>query len=245
MRTHHDSGGEVLLVSGGASGIGAAIAVEFAAAGGTSVILDVTDPGAVPARVEQHRVDVSDRAAVHRVVDQVLARHGRIDGLIAGAAVQPRVSVAEMPEEVWRKTLAVNLDGTLWCCQAVLPGMRSAQRGSIVIFASGLGQVGRAGAASYAASKGALIAFSKSLAAEVAGDRIRVNTIFPGVIDTPQFQAANPFGGEREHWAATTGIGTPGDVVGPLMFLLSDAATMTGSTLTRDRAYPRERSGAR
>lgn len=66
-----------------------------------------------------------------------------------------------------------------------------------------------------------------------------MNTVFPGVVDTPQFQQANPTGGEREHWARATGIGMPADVVGPLMFLLSPAATMTGSTLTRDRAYPR------
>ncbi|HEY1566038.1 MAG TPA: SDR family oxidoreductase, partial [Solirubrobacteraceae bacterium] len=78
-----------------------------------------------------------------------------------------------------------------------------------------------------------------SLAAEVAEERIRVNTLFPGVIDTPQFRDANP-AGERAHWMATTGIGVPGDVVGPLMFLLSQAATMTGSTLSRDRAFSQE-----
>src|SRR5207248_1991638 len=90
----------------------------------------------------------------------------------------------------------------------------------------------------YAASKGALIPFAKSLAAEVAQYRIRVNTVFPGVIDTPQFRAANPSGGEREHWAATTGIGEPEDVVGPLLFLLSDAATMTGSTKSGNSTGP-------
>jgi 3-oxoacyl-[acyl-carrier protein] reductase len=84
------------------------------------------------------------------------------------------------------------------------------------------------------------VAYAKSLAAEVAEHRIRVNTIFPGVIDTAQFREANPDGGEREHWAKTTGIGSTDDVVGPLLFLLSDAATMTGSTLTRDRAFPKE-----
>ncbi|MDO8213284.1 SDR family oxidoreductase [Conexibacter sp. CPCC 206217] len=96
--------------------------------------------------------------------------------------------------------------------------------------------------------KGALIAFAKSLAAEVSDDRVRVNTVFPGVIVTPQLQAANPTGGEREHWQKTTGIGTPEDVVGPLLFLLFDAATMTGSTLARDRAFGSEEespSGAR
>src|SRR5690606_21936832 len=109
-----------------------------------------------------------------------------------------------------------------------------------VVFSSGLANAGHARAAAYAASKGALIPFAKSLAAEVADYGVRVNTIFPGVIDTPQFRAANPPGGQREHWEATTGIGKPEDVVGPLLFLLSDAATMTGPVLTRERAFSQE-----
>jgi 3-oxoacyl-[acyl-carrier protein] reductase len=142
-----------------------------------------------------------------------------------------------MDPEEWRRTLAVNLDGVVWCCQAVLPAMQARRSGSILVFASGLANFGRAQASAYAASKAALVAYAKSLAAEVADDHVRVNVVFPGVIDTPQFREANPTGGEREHWEKTTGVGTPDDVAGPLMFLLSDAATMTGSILTRDRAY--------
>lgn len=240
MRAAFDAGGEVLVVTGGANGIGAALARGYAAAGGTAVVLDVAPSQELDgvARIEQSQVDVSDRDAVLAAVAGVLARHGRIDALVAGAAVQPRSDVATMDPQEWRRTLAVNLDGVVWACQAVLPHMTAARRGAIVVFASGLAHMGRAQASAYAASKGALIAFAKSLAAEVAPDRVRVNTVFPGVIDTPQFQAANPSGGEREHWQKTTGIGTPEDVVGPLLFLLSDAATMAGSTLTRDRAFP-------
>jgi len=242
MRATFDASGEVLVVTGGANGIGAALARAYAQAGGTAVVLDVAPSAQLAALpgIEQHAVDVSDRDAVFAAVERVVARHGRIDALVAGAAVQPRTTVAATDPETWRRTLAVNLDGVVWACQAVLPQMQAARRGAILVFASGLAHMGRAEASAYAASKGALIAFAKSLAAEVAGDRIRVNTVFPGVIDTPQFQAANPSGGEREHWAATTGIGRPEDVVGPLLLLLSDAATMTGSTLTRDRAFPAE-----
>jgi 3-oxoacyl-[acyl-carrier protein] reductase len=240
VRATFDATGEVLVVTGGANGIGAGAAAGFAAAGGTAVVFDLADPPDPVPGAEYVQVDVADRAAVFTAVADVLARHGRIDGLIAAAAVQPRVDVVDTPEEVWRHTLAVNLDGVVWCCQAVLPAMVAARGGSIIVFASGLAHMGRAQAAAYAASKGALISYAKSLAAEVAEHRVRVNTVFPGVIDTPQFQAANPTGGEREHWARTTGIGTPEDVAGPLLFLLSDAATMTGSTLTRDRAYPKE-----
>lgn len=242
MKALFDATGEVLVVTGGANGIGAALARGFASAGGTAVVLDITHSAELADvdRIEQHEVDVSNRDAVHATVNEVIDRHGRVDALVASAAVQPRTPVVEMHPQEWQHTIDVNLDGVVWCCQAVLPRMIAQRSGAILVFASGLALAGRAEASAYAASKGALIPFAKSLAAEVAPHRIRVNTVFPGVIDTPQFQAANPTGGEREHWARTTGIGVPEDVVGPLLFLLSDAATMTGSTLTRDRAYAKE-----
>jgi 3-oxoacyl-[acyl-carrier protein] reductase len=247
MRAAFDATGEVLVVTGGAHGIGAALAQGYVDAGGTAVVFDVAPAGAlaIHERIEHRQVDVSDRDAVIAAVDAVLEQHGRIDALVAGAAVQPRSDVATMDPDEWRRTLAVNLDGVVWCCQAVLPQMTARRRGAILVFASGLAHMGRAQASAYAASKGALIAYAKSLAAEVVDARVRVNTVFPGVIDTPQFQAANPTGGEREHWEKTTGIGTPQDVVGPLLFLLSDAATMTGSTLTRDRAFPQSEEEGR
>ncbi|MFJ6662271.1 SDR family NAD(P)-dependent oxidoreductase [Streptomyces sp. NPDC091377] len=242
MRVHFDSSGEVLVVTGGAHGIGAALARGYASAGGTSFVLDVSPTEELNdvKGITQHQTDVSDRDAVLAVTEEIMGKHGRIDALVAGAAVQPRTPVVDTEPAQWRHTLGVNLDGVVWSCQAVLPHMIQQESGVILVFASGLAYMGRAEASAYAASKGALIPFAKSLAAEVAPHRIRVNTVFPGVIDTPQFRAANPTGGEREHWVRTTGIGTPEDVVGPLLFLLSDAATMTGSTLTRDRAFTKE-----
>lgn len=241
MKASFDATGEVLIVTGGARGIGAAAARAYAEAGGHAYALDVA-PGEElegAANVTQLTVDVADREAVRAAVAEVAERHGRIDGLIAGAAVQPRTPLVDMDPDEWRQTLAVNLDGVVWAVQAVLPMMRAARRGSIVVFSSGLAHMGRAEASAYAASKGALLPFVRSIAAEVAADRVRINVLWPGVIDTEQFRAANP-GAEREHWLATTGIGTPEDVVGALQFLLSDAASMTGSTLTRDRVFPSE-----
>jgi 2-hydroxycyclohexanecarboxyl-CoA dehydrogenase len=240
VKTNFDASGDVLIVTGGARGIGAAVSRAFAEAGGTAVVFDLLEPEDDVSGREFRRVDVADRRAVLDAAAAVAGKHGRIDGLVAGAAVQPRVAVTDTAEETWRHTLAVNLDGVVWACQAVLPTMLAARRGSIVMFSSGLANFGRAQAAAYAAGKGALVPYAKSLAAEVAEQRVRVNVIFPGVIDTPQFQAANPTGPERDHWAKTTGIGVPGDVVGPLLFLLSDAATMTGSVLTRDRVFAKE-----
>lgn len=241
MRVTFDAQGQTVVITGGSRGIGGALARAVGERGGTAVVFDVQPSAALEGceGVEQLTVDVSDRAAVQAAVADVVARHGAIDGLVAGAAIQPRTPVATMDPDEWRRVLAVNLDGVVWACQAVLPSMIERRAGSIVVFTSGLAHMGRAEASAYAASKGALISFAKSLAAEVAADGIRVNIIAPGVIDTAQFQAANPSGGEREHWARTTGIGSTEDVVGPLLFLLSDAATMTGSTLTRDRAFSR------
>jgi 3-oxoacyl-[acyl-carrier protein] reductase len=241
MKAAFDATGEVLIVTGGARGLGAALARAYAQAGGRVVVFDVVDAPdlARDERIEIEHVDVSDRDAVAAAVDAAVARHGRVDALVAGAAVQPRTPVADMDPGEWRHTLSVNLDGVVWSAQAVLKHMRPARRGAIIAYASGLATNGRAEASAYAASKGALIPFVKSLAAEVAGDRIRVNVVFPGVIDTDQFRAANA-GAERDHWATTIGIGQPDDVVGPLLFLLSDAATMTGSMLTRDRAFPKQ-----
>lgn len=237
MRATFTADGEVLVVTGGASGIGAAAARAYADAGGTPVVLDVAPSTELAdAGIEQHEVDVADRDTVFAAFAAIVERHGRVDGLIAGAAVQPRTPVAEMDPDEWRHTLAVNLDGVVWAVQAALPHLRAQRSGSIVVFASGLAHMGRAEASAYAASKGALIAFARSLAGEVIEDGVRVNVLYPGVIDTPQFGAANP-GDERAHWLRTTGIGTPEDVAGPLLFLLSEAATMTGSTLSRDRAF--------
>jgi 3-oxoacyl-[acyl-carrier protein] reductase len=238
MRASFDAGGEVLVATGGANGITAALARAYAAAGGTAVVLDI-EPSADLDGVErlvQKRVDVADRDAVFAAVSDVVAEHGAVDALLAGAAVQPRVDVVDTEPEVWSRTLAVNLNGVVWACQAVLPGMIERRGGAIVMFASNFATNGHPQASAYAASKGGLVAFGKSLAAEVGKHDVRVNTVFPGVIDTPQFRRANG-GTAREQWASI-GVGESEDVVGPLMFLLSGAATMSGSTLTRERVYP-------
>jgi len=241
MRVRFDFEGSVLTITGGANGIGRALAVSAAEAGARVVILDL-DQGAMDAtarlnpRIAAMHLDVGDRDAVISTFGRIQREYGRIDGLVCGAAIQPRTAVHEMNPAEWRKVIAVNLDGVVWCYQAVIGGMIARRSGSIVAFTSGLAGQGWPLASAYAASKGGLIAFVKSAAKEVAQHRVRFNLIAPGVIDTPQYRAANA-GEDNERWRASTGIGDPEDVVGPLMFLLSDAATMTASTLSRDTAY--------
>jgi 3-oxoacyl-[acyl-carrier protein] reductase len=239
MRAVFDFSDRVLLITGGANGIGAALARACAAAGATTVIADVDDDGARAVaeaersgRIESLHLDVSRGEDVERAVGDLVARYGRIDGLVCAAVVQPLAGVLELDPERWRRTLAVNVDGVLWCCRAVLPAMIAQRAGSIVVFASGIADIGKAGAAGYTTSKGAVPALARTVAREVAGTGVRVNVFRPGRVDTPQFRAANP-------GLSGDGLDRPEDTVGPLMFLLSEQATMTGSTLAREMPYSR------
>lgn len=237
MKVQFDATGQVLLLAGGTTGIGRALAETYSQAGGTVHVFGRSAERDIADGVIGHRVDVADRDKVFEAVSEILEEEGRIDALVAAAAMQPRAAVIDMAPEEWSRTIDVNLSGVMWVTQAVLPSMIGAKRGNIIAFSSGLANMGHADASAYAATKAALIPWIKSLAAEVVEHRIKANIIFPGVIDTPQFRQANPEGGELEHWKDSLGVGSPADVVGPLMFLLSNAASMTGSVLTRDRAF--------
>ncbi|MBK5958354.1 short-chain dehydrogenase [Rhodoplanes elegans] len=241
MKVRFEADSDVIVVTGGASGIGRALARAAAAAGARVVVCDVDRDAMASLQREAPSIavrslDVSDRDAVMDAFTAIEAEHGRIDGLVCGAAVQPRVQVQDMDAVAWRRVIGVNLDGVVWCYQAAVAGMVRRRRGSIVAFTSGLAHQGWPEASAYAASKAALIAFVKSAAKEVAPHRVKFNLIAPGVIDTPQYRAANE-GADHERWRASTGVGAPEDVVGPLMFLLSDAATMTASLVSRDFVY--------
>lgn len=237
VRATFDASGSVTVITGGSSGIGWAAAVALSEAGGTVHIVDLNPPPHhLPARVHYHQLDVTDRAALHTLAHEI---PGEVDGLICSAVIQPRTPVLDMPAEEWLRVIDVNLNAVVWCTQAFVPGMVERKRGAVVIFTSGLAVNGYPAASAYSSTKGALQAFARSLAKEIAPSRVRVNLLSPGVIDTPQFRAANP-GGDLSHWQSTTGVGMPEDVVGSLLFLLSDAANLTGSLLTREQAFSRE-----
>jgi len=241
MRARFEAESDVIVITGGANGIGRALVLAAAAAGARVVACDVDEPAmatlvAQDPRITGLRLDVSDRDAVIATFAQIEQRFGRIDGLACGAAIQPRAPVHAMDPDEWRRVMRTNLDGVVWCYQAAIAGMIARRRGSIVAFTSGLAHQGWPEASAYAASKAALIAFVKSAAKEVAAHRVRFNLVAPGVIDTPQYRAANA-GADHERWRASVGVGQPEDVVGALMFLLSDAATMTASLISRDYAF--------
>jgi 3-oxoacyl-[acyl-carrier protein] reductase len=242
MKARFEADGDAIVITGGANGIGRALAGALATIGVRVVICDVDEKAMAEAEsanalIATRRLDVSDRDAVMKTFAEIERDFGKIDGLVCAAAIQPRNLVHETSPDEWRRVISINLDGVVWCYQAAIKGMIARRRGSIIAFSSGLAHQGWPLASAYAATKGALIAFVKSAANEVARHRVKVNLIAPGVIDTPQYRAANE-GADHERWKASIGVGTPDDVVGPLLFLLSDAASMTASVISRDLAYP-------
>ncbi|HJU17513.1 MAG TPA: SDR family oxidoreductase [Stellaceae bacterium] len=186
-----------VVVTGGASGIGRATALLLAREGARVVIGDIDEAGgreaaaeAAAARlvVEYLPLDLTDPASIDRFVGAVESRVPRADGLVNGAGWDRIQPFLENPPEMWDRIVAINLMGAIRLTRGLLPAMVAAGRGKIVNIASDAGRVGSMGETVYAAAKGGLIAFTKSLAREMARHRLNVNCVCPGPTDTPLFQ---------------------------------------------------------
>jgi len=186
--------GEVALITGGSRGIGASVARMFAAAGGTVAITYVGREDAAKEVLKEVqklgqngiavRGDVSVWTDVQRIVDEVLRSFGRVDVLVNNAGIWTYGEVDGMSDEVWERTIDVNLKGTFYMCRAVIPHMKQQGGGRIINISSTAGQRGEAFHSHYAASKGGIISFTKSLAVELAPFNILVNSVAPGWVDT-------------------------------------------------------------
>ena len=193
-----DLAGKVAVITGAAMGIGRETALRLAKDGGDVAVVDLNPEAAqkTVSEIEElgrkaaaYSVDVADWGQVGVMVDRVNRDFGRIDLLVNSAGILgPTVPVAEYPVEEWKRVMAINLDGIFHCCKAVLPVMQKQGSGKIVNIASIAGKDGNPGMAAYVASKGAVIAFTKGLAKEVAGDGILVHAIAPAVIHSPLIQ---------------------------------------------------------
>lgn len=183
----YDFNDQVVVITGGAGGIGAAIARGVIAAGGRVAVWDLpaalanapTDTLALP-------VDVTDPGAVMAAAEETVARLGRIDGLVNSAGIAgPTAKLWEYPLDAWTRVQRINLDGTFHACRAVLPVMIAQNYGRIVNIASIAGKEGNPNASAYSASKAAVIGLTKSLGKELAGHDIAVNVMTPATAKTP------------------------------------------------------------
>jgi len=188
--------GRIALVTGGVSGIGKATALEFARQGAKVIVADVNREGgaatvaeadAAGLAVEYVLLDLADVASIDACAAGVLERHGRVDVLVNAAGWDRIQPFLENTSEFMDRVLAINLRGPIGLTQKLVPAMAAAGYGKIVNVASDAGRVGSLGETVYAGAKGGMIAFTKSLAREVARYRINVNCVCPGPTDTPLF----------------------------------------------------------
>jgi 3-oxoacyl-[acyl-carrier protein] reductase len=235
------------LVTGASRGIGRAVALELAQAGfavavnyvrgrdeARAVVAAIMSGGGQAMEVG---ADVSDRAAVERMFAVVDQRFGRLDALVNNAGIGARIdAVTDIDDETWRRTLAVNLDGTFYCMRAAIPRLRAAGGGRIVNVSSGAARTGGAIGAHYAASKAGVLALTAKAARELAREGISVNAVLPSVIETDMLGdiAATPEARERLSASFPIGrFGRPEEVAAVVRFLCVEApAYLTGEMIS-------------
>lgn len=245
----------VVMLTGAARGIGAAMARLFTERGYAIAALDVLESGrAVCEEItgsggvcQFYSCDVTDESQVKATVDAVFSRFGRVDVLLNNAGIVLVKPLVETGWDEFQRVTNVNLGGTFLMCKHVLPIMRNQHSGSIVNMASVSGHVGQTEHALYGATKGAVLSFTRALAWEVARDNIRVNSISPGSVDTPMLRSdvtlesqrtGRPFEELkrlREAEQAFNRWADPREIAEAAYFLASDAASfMTGSDMLVD-----------
>lgn len=254
-----DLDNRVVIVTGGASNIGRGLVLAFAREGACVVLADIDEAQArrvaadgPDGRIECHRCDVTDQASVQTVVDAAIAAHGQIDVLVNCAGWTVDRLFTEKPREEWEKEIAIDFWGFINCTRAVLDPMVQRGYGRIVSIGSDAGRIGEWREAVYSGTKAGVIAMSKAIAREVGRHNITLNVVCPGF--TPGTPDAS---GSESIWAADQGaqfsdevlakiakgyplrrLGTPEDLVGPVLLLASDRASyVTGQTLSVSGGY--------
>ena len=240
--------GKVAIVTGAAQGIGRAIAIRLADEGAKVALADIQLDSAEQAAAEIRRggaaaiavaLDVTNLDQAIAAADRVERELGPIDILVNNAGWDVVLPFVESTPELWDKVIAINFRGMLNCCKAVAPRMQSRGAGKIVSISSDAARVGSSGEAVYAGCKAAIIAFSKTLARELAANRINVNVVCPGPTDTALLKNAMA-GREKVLESMARGIpfrrlGQPADLAGAVAFFASsDSDFVTGQVLSVD-----------
>lgn len=232
---------KIAIVTGAGQGIGAAIAIKLAAEGASVVATDINEETAkaTASRLGNGaisiRTDVTDRASVDAMVDQVIAGFGRVDVLVNNAGWDRAEPFADSEPGTWDRIIQINLYGVFNTCKKVLPLMAEQGYGRVVNIGSDSGRVGSSGEAVYSAAKGGVMAFTKTVAREMARAGVTANCVSPGPTDTALFASV---GGEKLREALKKAIplkrlGQPGDLANAVAFLASDeAAFITGQTVS-------------
>jgi 2-hydroxycyclohexanecarboxyl-CoA dehydrogenase len=220
----------VVLVTGAASGIGAACVGHFAERGWTTAGLDLRESATDASYV----ADVSDRSAVREAVARLLEEHGRIDVLVTAAGYyEEGIDVAEISRAQWDRMLSVILGGTANCAWAVLPHLLERGTGSMIAISSELALAGSATDLHYVAAKGAVLGLIKSLAAEVAHTGVRINAVAPGPTDTPLLAADSIW--REPAYLSTLPLGRlvrPSEIAGAVYYLATEGTPYCGEVLS-------------
>ena len=241
--------GKVAIITGGGRGIGKAIAVTLAKQGADIVIADLLADEAEATAAEVHsmgrralvaKCDVSQKSEVDAMVQKTLAELGQIDILVNNAGWDRIIPFIETTPEFWDKVININLKGVICCTRAVLDPMIARGSGKIINIGSDAGRVGSMGEAIYSACKGGVIAFTKTIAREMARNRINVNCICPGPTETPLITEMQQEGGFAAKVLGSMGstvplkrLGEPRDIANAVAFMVSDEANyITGQTFS-------------
>ena len=223
--------GRVAVITGGSGGIGTGLGRRLQSEGVTVHVLDLSDDARADAAgagaMHFHPADIASEAEVDSAFDRIQSISKRLDYLVCCAAIFRPQPFLELEPENWQRTLQTNLTGSFLSCRAALRCMRPRKFGRIVMFSSMIARTGSVNGAHYAASKGGILGLARTVAIEAAPDNIRVNTISPGITDTPQPRA---FLSESELTARRTRIplgriGAVEDMVDACMFLLSEQSS--------------------